>query len=239
MWSFFHLFLFSFPQFVFTFLFVSFSLSLSSCPLPLAETVTLGLSGTECRGALRQKRQRDSHEGREAGRTAAALLWLCPHPTPSPSAASSENVPQALLDPQASSRRLGDPLLACHHYSTPICNICLCSSFASYHPLCHSPALAPPPHPLLGLCHQDAQQQWWGSIITVARANDGGWRPWKGMPRRMAGHLSPCLLPSFPSLPRSSCKVHSSAHRPCSPVTPLLPEIQYVSLHACLHAVAL
>lgn len=136
------------------------SLSLSSCPLPLAETVTLGLSGTECRGALRQKRQRDSHEGREAGRTAAALLWLCPHPTPSPSAASSENVPQALLDPQASSRRLGDPLLACHHYSTPICNICLCSSFASYHPLCHSPALAPPPHPLLGLCHQDAQQQW-------------------------------------------------------------------------------
>lgn len=140
--------------------FVSFFLSLSSCPLPLAETVTLGLSGTECRGALRQKRQRDSHEGREAGRTAAALLWLCPHPTPSPSAASSENVPQALLDPQASSRRLGDPLLACHHYSTPICNICLCSSFASYHPLCHSPALAPPPHPLLGLCHQDAQQQW-------------------------------------------------------------------------------
>lgn len=140
--------------------FVCFFLSLSSCPLPLAETVTLGLSGTECRGALRQKRQRDSHEGREAGRTAAALLWLCPHPTPSPSAASSENVPQALLDPQASSRRLGDPLLACHHYSTPICNICLCSSFASYHPLCHSPALAPPPHPLLGLCHQDAQQQW-------------------------------------------------------------------------------
>lgn len=140
--------------------FVCLFLSLSSCPLPLAETVTLGLSGTECRGALRQKRQRDSHEGREAGRTAAALLWLCPHPTPSPSAASSENVPQALLDPQASSRRLGDPLLACHHYSTPICNICLCSSFASYHPLCHSPALAPPPHPLLGLCHQDAQQQW-------------------------------------------------------------------------------
>lgn len=140
--------------------FVCFFLSLSSCPLPLAETVTLGLSGTECRGALRQKRQRDSHEGREAGRTAPALLWLCPHPTPSPSAASSENVPRALLDPQASSRRLGDPLLACHHYSTPICNICLCSSFASYHPLCHSPALAPPPHPLLGLCHQDAQQQW-------------------------------------------------------------------------------
>lgn len=140
--------------------FVCFFLSLSSCPLPLAETVTLGLSGTECRGALRQKRQRDSHEGREAGRTAAALLWLCPHSTPSPSAASSKNVTQALLDPQASSRRLGDPLLACHHYSTPICNICLCSSFASYHPLCHSPALAPPPHPLLGLCHQDAQQQW-------------------------------------------------------------------------------
>lgn len=140
--------------------FVCFFLSLSSCPLPLAETVTLGLSGTECRGALRQKRQRDSHEGREAGRTAPALLWLCPHPTPSPSAASSENVPRALLDPQASSRHLGDPLLACHHYSTPICNICLCSSFASYHPLCHSPALAPPPHPLLGLCHQDAQQQW-------------------------------------------------------------------------------
>lgn len=140
--------------------FVCFFLSLSSCPLPLAETVTLGLSGTECRGALRQKRQRDSHEGREAERTAPALLWLCPHPTPSPSAASSENVPRALLDPQASSRRLGDPLLACHHYSTPICNICLCSSFASYHPLCHSPALAPPPHPLLGLCHQDAQQQW-------------------------------------------------------------------------------
>lgn len=142
------------------YVFVCFFLSLSSCPLPLAETVTLGLSGTECRGALRQKRQRDSHEGREAGRTAPALLWLCPHPTPSPSAASSENVPRALLDPQASSRHLGDPLLACHHYSTPICNICLCSSFASYHPLCHSPALAPPPHPLLGLCHQDAQQQW-------------------------------------------------------------------------------
>lgn len=66
-----------------------------------------------------------------------------------------------------------------------------------------------------------------------------GWRPWKGMPRRMAGHLSPCLLPSFTSLPHSSCKVHSSAHRPYSPVTPLLPEIQYVSLRACLHAVAL
>ena len=86
------------------------------------------------------------------------------------------------------------------------------------------PLTPPPLHPLLGLCRQDAQQQWWGCIITVAQANEG--RAREGMRRRIAGlplhrhrhyhhHPPPSLAPHI----RLPCKVHSAAHGPCSPVT--------------------
>lgn len=67
---------------------------------------------------MRQKRHTDSKAG--VGKSCCA-----------PSI--PECVPLALVAPQACAQRMGDPLLACHHYSTPIRNICLCISFAFHH----------------------------------------------------------------------------------------------------------
>lgn len=69
---------------------------------------------------MRQKRQRDSQAGRQR-----ELLLCCGSPTPHPHLpAHTSGTP----GPSGALRRLGDPLLACHHYSAALCNICLHSS---------------------------------------------------------------------------------------------------------------
>lgn len=156
-------------------------------------------------------------------------LLLCCGGAPAPFLACTSGTP----GPSALPTTSGEPAFSMSPLLHSNCNICLYSSFASHHPSFHSPALTPPPspplHPLLGLCRQDAQQQQRGCIIiAVVQANKGS--------------LLPHCLASF-GPPRSS---HSPAMRSALirtrallPSDLLLPEIHYVSLWCCAHAVAL
>lgn len=132
------------------------------------------------------------------------MLWQHPPTSPAPPACTS-----GFLGPSGALRRLGDPLLDCHHYSSALCNICLRSSLPF-------PFLTPPP-PLSSFGFLSPR-----CPATAVKAHHrGGTMKGRNRSRKKESRPPPSSgAHPFPALnvqlPR---KVHSAAHRPRSPAT--------------------